>query len=334
MSNTRIKLPSIKELTKLPLLEQASNNNTSGVKLLTEPVPAPAAVGSASGAAAAAATPSLTTDGLPTPAPRLPLIRYHANYIHQAPQMAPAMSPETRAAPDLVAPLAAPPAPAAAAAPHAAAPLLAPISSSPLAFGGYMTAPVAAPTADGAAPYPPMYLAPIYYHPVYYHPGAQLAHQLPLPPALAAPGAVGAPGLGVAPPPQYAVPEVINRPTNKCHRCGTTETPEWRRGPNGVRTLCNACGLFHAKLVKRKGAALAAEEELNNKVTKGKNGRRISIKKHMLLELAAAAAAAGVHHHPMAPHMAPVPMGAPPVYSHQPPPGAPYYAAAPYPIPN
>lgn len=84
--------------------------------------------------------------------------------------------------------------------------------------------------------------------------------------------------------PQYAIPEVINKPTNKCHRCGTTETPEWRRGPNGVRTLCNACGLFHAKLVKRKGAALAAEEVLNNKVCKGKNGRRISLKKHLLNE--------------------------------------------------
>lgn len=29
----------------------------------------------------------------------------------------------------------------------------------------------------------------------------------------------------------------------KCHSCGTTETPEWRRGPDGARTLCNACGL-------------------------------------------------------------------------------------------
>lgn len=83
---------------------------------------------------------------------------------------------------------------------------------------------------------------------------------------------------------QPYLPEVINKPINKCHRCGTTETPEWRRGPNGVRTLCNACGLFHAKLVKRKGAALAAEEVLNNKVCKGKNGRRISIKKHMFNE--------------------------------------------------
>lgn len=77
----------------------------------------------------------------------------------------------------------------------------------------------------------------------------------------------------------YTIAEVVPKTTNKCHRCGTTETPEWRRGPKGVRTLCNACGLFHAKLVKRKGAAIAAEEVLNNRVTKGKNGRRISTRK-------------------------------------------------------
>lgn len=85
--------------------------------------------------------------------------------------------------------------------------------------------------------------------------------------------------------PVYSVPEVVNKPMNKCHRCDTTETPEWRRGPNGLRTLCNACGLYHAKLVKRKGAVLAAEEVLNNKVCKGKNGRRISVKKQRIDEL-------------------------------------------------
>lgn len=81
---------------------------------------------------------------------------------------------------------------------------------------------------------------------------------------------------------QFMGPEVINKTNNVCQRCGTTETPEWRRGPGGVKTLCNACGLFHAKLVKKKGAALAAEEVLNNKVCKGKNGRRISIKKQTI----------------------------------------------------
>lgn len=32
-------------------------------------------------------------------------------------------------------------------------------------------------------------------------------------------------------------------PPGKCHSCNIKETPEWRRGPDGARTLCNACGL-------------------------------------------------------------------------------------------
>jgi len=41
-----------------------------------------------------------------------------------------------------------------------------------------------------------------------------------------------------------------------CRTCLTTETPEWRRGPDGPRTLCNACGLKWAKkqrAMKREG---------------------------------------------------------------------------------
>lgn len=36
-----------------------------------------------------------------------------------------------------------------------------------------------------------------------------------------------------------------------CTHCGTSSTPEWRRGPDGCRTLCNACGLFYSKLRKK-----------------------------------------------------------------------------------
>jgi len=36
-----------------------------------------------------------------------------------------------------------------------------------------------------------------------------------------------------------------------CHMCGVTETPEWRRGPAGDHTLCNACGLHYAKSIKK-----------------------------------------------------------------------------------
>jgi len=36
-----------------------------------------------------------------------------------------------------------------------------------------------------------------------------------------------------------------------CHSCGITDTPEWRRGPDGCKSLCNACGLHYAKILKR-----------------------------------------------------------------------------------
>jgi hypothetical protein len=38
----------------------------------------------------------------------------------------------------------------------------------------------------------------------------------------------------------------------RCQQCGTTESPEWRRGPKGSGSLCNACGLHFAKIIKRK----------------------------------------------------------------------------------
>ncbi|KGQ02948.1 GATA zinc finger domain-containing protein 7 [Beauveria bassiana D1-5] len=41
-------------------------------------------------------------------------------------------------------------------------------------------------------------------------------------------------------------------PPSRCHRCNRIDTPEWRRGPDGAGTLCNACGLRHAKLERAK----------------------------------------------------------------------------------
>ncbi|KAH9992764.1 hypothetical protein BJV74DRAFT_395965 [Russula compacta] len=40
-----------------------------------------------------------------------------------------------------------------------------------------------------------------------------------------------------------------------CLGCNATSTPEWRRGPLGPRTLCNACGLVYAKLVRQKNVS-------------------------------------------------------------------------------
>ncbi|OBZ65666.1 Cutinase gene palindrome-binding protein [Grifola frondosa] len=40
-----------------------------------------------------------------------------------------------------------------------------------------------------------------------------------------------------------------------CVTCGRTDSPEWRKGPTGPKTLCNACGLRWAKKVRKTGEA-------------------------------------------------------------------------------
>lgn len=57
--------------------------------------------------------------------------------------------------------------------------------------------------------------------------------------------------------PQYGITEVKKRrgraaPPGRCHSCNRIDTPEWRRGPDGARTLCNACGLHYAKLERKR----------------------------------------------------------------------------------
>lgn len=47
--------------------------------------------------------------------------------------------------------------------------------------------------------------------------------------------------------------ELSTRPNIACQHCASKKTPEWRRGPDGSRTLCNACGLFYSKMIKKYG---------------------------------------------------------------------------------
>ncbi|CAO3669729.1 unnamed protein product [Rhizopus microsporus] len=51
--------------------------------------------------------------------------------------------------------------------------------------------------------------------------------------------------------PKYRRRNKRNMIGQRCHSCNTTETPEWRRGPDGARTLCNACGLHYSKLLRK-----------------------------------------------------------------------------------
>ncbi|KAL1641405.1 white collar 2 type of transcription factor [Diplodia intermedia] len=42
-----------------------------------------------------------------------------------------------------------------------------------------------------------------------------------------------------------------------CTWCATTEAPEWRRGPDGPKTLCNACGLKYSKSCRKSASSRA-----------------------------------------------------------------------------
>jgi len=46
-----------------------------------------------------------------------------------------------------------------------------------------------------------------------------------------------------------------------------TTSPEWRKGPMGRNTLCNACGLAYAKMIKRTGGAAVTAPEIEQLTT-------------------------------------------------------------------
>ncbi|KAF2074076.1 hypothetical protein CYY_004605 [Polysphondylium violaceum] len=50
-----------------------------------------------------------------------------------------------------------------------------------------------------------------------------------------------------------------------CNFCGTMETPEWRKGPGGHKTLCNACGLHYAKNIKKEESLKEQQSQYQEK---------------------------------------------------------------------
>lgn len=53
----------------------------------------------------------------------------------------------------------------------------------------------------------------------------------------------------------------------KCAMCGTTRTPQWREGPDGPKTLCNACGV-----------RLSREKKNGRKTVRKKNARNFGLR--------------------------------------------------------
>jgi hypothetical protein len=74
-----------------------------------------------------------------------------------------------------------------------------------------------------------------------------------------------------------------NRENLFCRHCGTTETPEWRRGPDGLKSypfqlllklkegnqkfdwnrLCNACGIYYGKMMKKETMNVPVQRKLS-----------------------------------------------------------------------
>lgn len=52
-----------------------------------------------------------------------------------------------------------------------------------------------------------------------------------------------------------------------CADCGTLDSPEWRKGPKGPKTLCNACGLRWAKKEKKRSG-----DDVKNSTSPAGNG--------------------------------------------------------------
>ncbi|KIK95426.1 hypothetical protein PAXRUDRAFT_827017 [Paxillus rubicundulus Ve08.2h10] len=84
----------------------------------------------------------------------------------------------------------------------------------------------------------------------------------------------------VVPPPRHRVsPGSTREPVNsrssnrpvgvlKCTSCGVTSSPEWRKGPNGKKELCNACGLRYARSrAKKDGHAPTNQRRKKDKTT-------------------------------------------------------------------
>jgi hypothetical protein len=53
--------------------------------------------------------------------------------------------------------------------------------------------------------------------------------------------------LSLSMPPSPAATRARERPRRACARCGVVKTPQWRSGPAGSKSLCNACGTRHRK---------------------------------------------------------------------------------------
>ncbi|KAF3793826.1 Biofilm regulator 1 [Nymphaea thermarum] len=70
----------------------------------------------------------------------------------------------------------------------------------------------------------------------------------------------------------------MNGVSRACMDCQTTRTPVWRSGPQGPKSLCNACGIRKW----RRAAALGSQRKEKEKNGRGKKKVGVSFKRKLL----------------------------------------------------
>ncbi|KAI8057991.1 hypothetical protein BDF22DRAFT_663219 [Syncephalis plumigaleata] len=65
-----------------------------------------------------------------------------------------------------------------------------------------------------------------------------------------------------------------NTENKQCEQCGTMRSPEWRRGPSGHKTLCNACGLRYSRSLARAGKSAQNQRSTTTLGSQSSSGQR------------------------------------------------------------
>ncbi|KAK4050689.1 hypothetical protein OIV83_003415 [Microbotryomycetes sp. JL201] len=77
-----------------------------------------------------------------------------------------------------------------------------------------------------------------------------------------------------------------------CQSCGIVNSPEWRKGPDGSKSLCNACGLRYARSVARQSKQGDGDQNGNVPKKRGRGKGKKTLNDETTKAAAAAAAAA------------------------------------------
>ncbi|CAN8260231.1 unnamed protein product [Cochlearia groenlandica] len=62
-----------------------------------------------------------------------------------------------------------------------------------------------------------------------------------------------------------------NNDKKNCAICGTSKTPLWRSGPDGPKSLCNACGIRNKKKKRRTVIRNRSGDDSEKKEHRGRN---------------------------------------------------------------